>query len=52
MQSVNIVYLFIFFFCLLDELKVIKKITLAHFVCATSNVDHVQKDMFNTVHHK
>jgi len=35
-----------------DQLNVIKKITLGHVVCATTNVDHVQKDMFKTVDHK
>ncbi|XP_001944613.1 peroxidase [Acyrthosiphon pisum] len=34
-----------------DQLKVIKKITLGHVICATSNVDHVQKDIFKTVDH-
>ncbi|CAI6365415.1 unnamed protein product [Macrosiphum euphorbiae] len=33
------------------QLKVIKKITLGHVICATSNVDHVQKDMFKMVDH-
>jgi len=37
---------------LLGQSKVIKKITLGHVVCATSNVDHVQKDMFKMVDHK
>jgi len=36
----------------LDQLKVIKKITLGHVICATSNVDHVQSDIFKTVDHK
>ncbi|KAL4142192.1 hypothetical protein QTP88_004701 [Uroleucon formosanum] len=34
-----------------DQLKTIKKITLGHVVCATSNVDHVQKDIFKVVDH-
>ncbi|VVC27283.1 Haem peroxidase,Haem peroxidase, animal type [Cinara cedri] len=35
-----------------DQLKEIKKITLGHVICATSNVDHVQKDIFKTIDHK
>lgn len=34
-----------------DQLKMIKKITLGHVICATSNVGHVQKDIFKTVDH-
>ncbi|XP_022169129.1 chorion peroxidase-like isoform X2 [Myzus persicae] len=34
-----------------DQLKVIKTITLGHVICATSNIDHVQKDIFKTVDH-
>lgn len=34
-----------------DQLKEIKKITLGHVICATSNVDHVQKDIFKTIDH-
>jgi len=37
---------------LLDQLKVIKNITLSHVICATSNVDNVQKDIFKAVDHK
>jgi len=37
---------------LLDQLKVIKKITLGHIICVTSNVDNVQQDIFKTVDHK
>jgi len=40
------------FNCLLDQLKMIKKITLGHVICATTNVDHVQKDIFKTIDHK
>jgi len=34
-----------------DQLKAIKKITLGHVICATSNVDLVQNDMFKTIDH-
>lgn len=36
----------------LEQLKVIKKITLGHVICTISNVDHVQKDIFKLVDHK
>ncbi|XP_025194656.1 peroxidase-like isoform X2 [Melanaphis sacchari] len=34
-----------------DQLKMIKKITFGHVICATSNVDKVQKDIFKIVDH-
>jgi len=37
---------------LLDQLKLIKYITLGHVICATTNIDNVQEDIFKTVDHK
>lgn len=37
---------------LLGQLKVIKKITLGHVLCATTNIDQVHKDIFKIVNHK
>lgn len=37
---------------ILDQLKEIKKITLGHVICAVTNIDHVQKDIFKTIDHK
>ncbi|XP_025410681.1 peroxidase-like [Sipha flava] len=35
-----------------EQLKVIKKITLGHVICAISNVDHVQEAIFKSIDHK
>ncbi|XP_025194619.1 peroxidase-like [Melanaphis sacchari] len=34
-----------------NQLNVIQKITLGHVICATTNVDHVQSDIFKLVDH-
>ncbi|XP_025410649.1 peroxidase-like [Sipha flava] len=34
-----------------EQFKIIKKITLGHVICAISNVNHVQKDIFKLVDH-
>ncbi|XP_022169138.1 peroxidase-like [Myzus persicae] len=34
-----------------EQLKVIQKITFGHVLCATSNLDHVQNDIFKVIDH-
>lgn len=35
-----------------EQLKTLKKVTLSHVICATSHLDHLQKETFRYVDHE